>query len=157
MPTPILVGPSCLAEFAETCAKALLAGEKHRFNFPQGCTLQHWPVTEIKAVNEQFLETLRDRANVYALFVRSAGRGEDWRAVYVGERKSAGLRGRITEHMIHKDHRTGSMLEAVKTAVGAQQEIGITFIKVQPESLRLFVEETIIVNHQDELPWNTHR
>lgn len=157
MPTPILIGPSCLAEFAETCANALLAGEKYPFIFPTECTLQHWPVPEIKAANEQFLKSLIHRANVYALFVRPSGRGENWRAVYVGERKSAGLRGRITEHMIDKDDRTGSMLEAVKTAVGANQEIGIAVIKVLPESLRLFVEETIIAKYRDELPWNTHR
>ncbi len=62
----------------------------------------------------------------------------------------------MTQHLIAKDHRTGSMLEAVKTAVAAQQKIGVSFIKVQPESLRLFVEETIIAKHKDELPWNTH-
>ena len=48
------------------------------------------------------------------------------------------------------------MLEAVKTAVAAGQEIGVSFIKVEPESLRLFVEETIIAKHKTELPWNTH-
>jgi hypothetical protein len=58
--------------------------------------------------------------------------------------------------MITKDHRTGSMLKAVKTAVAAGQEIGVSFIKVEPQSLRLFVEETIIVKHKNELPWNTH-
>jgi hypothetical protein len=48
------------------------------------------------------------------------------------------------------------MLEAVKTLVTSGQEIGVSFIKVEPESLRLFVEETIIAKHKNELPWNTH-
>jgi hypothetical protein len=156
MLTPTLSGPSGLAEFAESCAQTLFAELPHQFIFPVGCSLQHWPVDEIKTSNETFLKTLRHRANVYALSVRSSGGNQNWSPVYVGERKSAGLRDRITQHMITKDHRTGSMLEAVKTAVAAGQEIGVSFIKVEPESLRLFVEETIIVKHKNELPWNTH-
>lgn len=156
MPTPTLTGPSGLTEFAESCAQKLFAEVPHEFVYPNGSSLQHWPVEEIKTKNEAFLKTLRHRANVYALFICSPGKNEKWRAVYVGERKSAGLRDRMTQHLIAKDHRTGSMLEAVKTAVAAQQKIGVSFIKVQPESLRLFVEETIIAKHKDELPWNTH-
>ena len=48
------------------------------------------------------------------------------------------------------------MLEAIKTAVSAGEKIGISLIKVQPESLRLFVEETIIAMHKKDLSWNTH-
>lgn len=145
-----------MTEFAETCAQALFAEVQHQFIFPDGCSLKHWPVEEIKVANEAFLKTLRHRANVYALFVRTPETEEQWRPVYVGERKSVGLRDRITQHLIAKDDRTGSMLEVVKTTVAAKQEIGLSFIKVQPESLRLFIEETIIAKHKDDLPWNTH-
>ncbi len=154
--TPTLPGPPGLAEFAESCAQALFSGQPHKFVFPDGCTLKHWPVEEIKAANETFLKTLRHRANLYALFVRPSGACGTWSAVYVGERKSAGLRDRITQHVIDKDRRTGSMLENVKAAVAAGQEVGVSLINVQPESLRLFVEETIIAKHKNELPWNTH-
>ncbi len=156
MPTPKLSGPSGLAEFAELCAQALFAEVPHQFIFPVGCSLQHWSVGEIKTLNEIFLKTLKHRANVYVLSVRPSGGNQNWSPVYVGQRKSAGLRERITQHLITKNHRTGSMLEAVKTAVAAGQEIGVSFIKVEPESLRLFVEETIIAKHKKELPWNTH-
>jgi hypothetical protein len=156
MTTPTLSGPSGLAEFVESCAHELFAEVPHQFVFPVGCSIQHWPVGEIKTLNEAFLKTLRHRANVYALSVRPSGDNQNWSPVYVGERKSAGLRERITQHLITKNHRTGSMLEVVKTAVAAGQEIGVSFIKVEPESLRLFVEETIIAKHKNELPWNTH-
>ncbi|WP_157598142.1 MULTISPECIES: hypothetical protein [unclassified Rhizobacter] len=66
------------------------------------------------------------------------------------------MRDRLTQHLITKHDQTGSMLEAVKTAVAAGEKIGISFIKVHPESLRLFVEETIIATRKDRLPWNTH-
>lgn len=156
MPTTTLSGPPGLPEFAESCAQALFSEVPHQFIFTVGCNLQYWPVDEIKAANETFLRTLRHRANVYALSVRSSGDNENWSTVYVGERKSSGLRERITQHLITKDHRTGSMLEAVRTAVAAGQEIGVSFIKVEPESLRLFVEEAIIAKHKNKLRWNTH-
>lgn len=66
------------------------------------------------------------------------------------------LRERITQHLIAKDSRTGSMLEVAKKAVADGYDIGLSFIKVQPESLRLFVEEAIIAKHKNKLPWNTH-
>jgi hypothetical protein len=76
--------------------------------------------------------------------------------MYVGESKSISLRDRITAHVIDKETRTGSTLSFVKDAVSARQQIGISFIKVQPESLRLFVEEKIISKNKEKLPWNTH-
>lgn len=156
MQTPTLTGPSGLSEFAESCAQALFSDVQHQFNFPDGCTPQFWPIEEIKSANDTFLKTLRNRANVYALFIRTRRKAERWQPVYVGERKSVGLRERITQHLIAKDSRTGSMLEVVKKAVADEYDIGLSFIKVQPESLRLFVEEAIIAKHKNELPWNTH-
>lgn len=155
-PTLSYSGQAELDKFAEKCAKALLCQAPHKFIFPEGCTLQHWPVEEIKAANEEFLKSLRRGANLYSLFVRPAGACGAWSTKYIGQRKSAGLRERITQHLINKHPRTGSMLEKVKTAVAAGQEVGVSLITVQPESLRLFVEETIIKNHRNELPWNKH-
>lgn len=154
MQTSLHIGPDGLHDFAEECAKVLLAGVQHQFTYPKGCTLHDWPIDSIKRANESFLKSLRGRANVYAIFVRRTD--EHWLPVYVGERKSIGLRDRLTQHLISKNHRTGSMLEAVKTAVSAGEEIGVSLIKVQPESLRLYVEETIISMHKERLPWNTH-
>lgn len=155
METSLHTGPEGLQRFAEECAKEILAGVQHEFSYPKGCSLQNWPIPEIKAANDRFLKSLRGRANVYALYVRRT-KSDAWLPVYVGERKSTGLRDRLTQHLICKHHQTGSMLEAVKTAVSAGESIGISFIKVQPESLRLFVEETIIATHKKDLPWNTH-
>ena len=75
--------------------------------------------------------------------------------MYVGERKADGLRSRITEHLIKKDHKTGSKLAEIQAAVANGLEIGLSFIRVEPQSLRLFVEETIIVNNKSKLPWNS--
>jgi len=155
MHPPTHTGPEGLVEFAKQCSSALLAGVQHEFRFPPGCSLTHWPVAEIKSINAVLLGSLRRRGNVYALYVRGAGE-KAWLPVYVGQRKSANLRERISHHLITKNEQTGSMLAAVKTAVAAGDSIGISLIKVEPESLRLFVEEMIIALNKSTLPWNTH-
>jgi hypothetical protein len=74
----------------------------------------------------------------------------------VGERKSNGLRQRLTEHLIKKNAKTGSKLPEIQQSVSDGKRIAVSFIKVAPEALRLYVEETIIAKHKDALPWNTH-
>lgn len=155
MHPPTHIGPEGLAEFAAECAGALLGGERHEFMYPVGCSLTNWPVLEIKGANKVLLGRLRSRGNVYALYVR-ASKDEEWLPVYVGQRKSINLRERISHHLISKNEQTGSMLAAVQTAVAAGESIAISFIKIQPESLRLYVEETIIASNKASLPWNTH-
>lgn len=152
---PTHVGPAGLTEFASDCASALLAGVQHEFKYPASCSLTNWPSPEIKSTNETFLKSLRGRGNVYAIYVRGPKQRE-WVPVYVGQRKSASLRERISHHLIKKNEATGSMLAAVQTAVAAGEEIGLSFIKVEPESLRLFVEESIIASNKIQLHWNTH-
>jgi hypothetical protein len=149
------VGPEDLGEFAQRCATDLFAGVQHEFLYPGRCSLDHWPVAEIKKANEPFLKSLRGRANVYALYLRRP-KSDEWRPVYVGQRKSVEMRQRLTAHLICKNPGTGSMLEAVKTAVASGESVAISLILVRPDSLRLFVEETIIATHKSRLPWNTH-
>lgn len=149
-----MTGPEGLDEFAEKCASALFVGSPIQFPYPDGCNLTNWPIAKIKTLNDETLKGLRGAGNVYALYTRRPN--EAWSVVYVGQRKSEGLRERITQHLVNKDSRTGSMLEAVKTAVSDGREMAISFIHVQPESLRLYVEETIISKRKKQLPWNTH-
>jgi hypothetical protein len=80
---------------------------------------------------------------------------DKWELVYVGERKSEGKRDRITQHLIDKDERTGSKLNEVKNTVRSGGHIGVSFLLVKPESLRLYVEEYIIGNTK-KLIWNVH-
>lgn len=156
MQTQTFTGPSELSDFAEICSKTLFAEVHYQFIFPKECSLQNWPVGKIKSTNEMFLKTLRHRANIYAIFIRSPGTDNKWNHIYVGQRKSVELRDRITQHLIKKSCETGSMLGNIKASVDEGKEIGLSFIKVEPETLRLFVEETIIAKHKKDLEWNTH-
>lgn len=156
MTTLTLHGPPELPTFAEECATGLFTKVHYHFKYPPGSTLENWPVDKIKSLNEDFLGTLRNRANVYAIFIGEAGDIPNWKKMYVGERKSIGLRERITQHLICKNHQTGSALSKVKEAVASGRVIGVSLVKVDPDALRLYVEETIIRKHKAELPWNTH-
>jgi len=139
---PTHIGPAGLLEFAVECASVLLAGPQYLFSYPEGCSVSNWPSPTIKAANEGFLKTLRGRANVYAIYVRGPTQ-QDWIPVYVGQSKSINLRGRMSHHLIKKNETMGSMLSVIQTAVADGGEIGLAFIKVEPESLRVYVEETI--------------
>lgn len=152
----VFKGPNGLNEFAESCAEALLRSNPEQFNYPSATSLTQWPSGEIIKMNEQLLRRLNKRGNVYALFTRPGGSTGNWKPVYVGQRKSQSLRERIVQHLVKKNECTGSMLEAVKTAVSDGREVAISYVLVEPESLRLFVEETIIASNKAQLPWNTH-
>lgn len=157
MPAPhVLHGPKELAAFAASCEAALLQGDKHEVQYPTGSNAAHWPAEEIKSKNEALLAQLRGGGNVYALFVADGPVSSEWVLRYVGERKSDGLRQRLTEHLIKKNAKTGSKLTDVQAAVSTGKRISVSFIKVAPEALRLYVEETIIAKHKAMLPWNTH-
>ncbi|MCC6758003.1 MAG: hypothetical protein IT395_00035 [Candidatus Omnitrophica bacterium] len=156
MKIPICSGPAGLDKFADECAKKLFSGIKHQFFFPNEGSHNE------QLDNAQILGGLRNQANVYAIFVRNkkSEKESDWEKMYVGQRKCSGIRERITQHLIKKHSKTGSMLKKVKKAVLKGKEVGLSFIKVEPEPLRLFVEETIIAKHNNkykkDLPWNTH-
>lgn len=149
-------GPEELLGFADRCDRALFSSGKHEFLFPTRCTGENWRADEIKELNKALLGTLKNAANVYAIFLNAPAEGPEWVAMYVGQRKASGLRERITQHLISKSHQTGSVLDRVKLAVSTGSKISLSFVNVRPDALRLYVEEVIIANHKQELQWNKH-
>jgi len=153
MDVPEHIGPDSLKAFAKECEASLLSGTPYHFRYPMGASVANWPVEAIKRLNQDFLSNLRGKGNVYALWVRE---NETWAPAYVGQRKLKSLRERLTQHLIVKSEQTGSMLDVVKKAVGEGKEIGVSLIKVTPDSLRLYVEAKILDEKKPELLWNTH-
>jgi hypothetical protein len=149
-----------LKEFAASCMTKLIVEEPYEFIYPielhnnedEKVWKRYIPI--IKELNKNLLSKLRNNANLYAIYVRNS-KDSNWQPVYVGERKSDGMRERITQHLINKNVGTGSKLAEVMEAVSNGRLIGVSFIKVDPESLRLYVEEYIINNSSiDTLKWN---
>lgn len=122
-----MTGPEGLGEFADECASTLFDGSSIQFHYPDGCNLTNWPIAKIITLNDEFLKRLRSAGNVYALYTRRPN--EAGSVAYVGQRKSEGLREKITQHLVSKNSRSDSMLAAVKTDVsdGREMTISLTY------------------------------
>ncbi|WP_071395069.1 hypothetical protein [Bacillus tuaregi] len=149
-----------LKEFALSCKMELIVEEPYDFVYPiellNYTDEKVWEecIPIIKEFNIDILSKLRNNANLYTIYIRRS-KNDKWMPMYVGERKSDGMRERITQHLINKNAATGSKLAEVKEVIRSGGSIGVSFIKVEPESLRLYVEENIINNSSaDILIWN---
>jgi len=94
--------------------------------------------------------------NVYALWSRKTAQSE-WTLMYIGERHSAAGLTRLREHLFKVGKGTASKLEEVRTIVRNGAQMGVTVILVQPESLRLAIEEELLLRNSryiGQLPWN---
>lgn len=153
--------PEGIEEYIEECEKCLLEGDPTEFLYPSdfvGKSIADniWEemVEVLKKNNKTLLSTLRNKANIYAIYTKPIN--GDWVVKYVGERKAASMRERITSHLIKKDDRTGSKLEYVREAVSKGEKIGLRFIYLPRDTLRTFVEEEIISRNKASLSWNNH-
>lgn len=94
--------------------------------------------------------------NVYALWSRRTAQSE-WTLMYIGERHSAAGLRRLREHLFKVGKGTASKLDEVRTIVRGGAQMGVTAILVQPESLRLAIEEELLLQNSryvGQLPWN---
>ena len=76
--------------------------------------------------------------------------------IYIGHSSSSLAKQRLTNHFIKKDPRTGSQLERVKLAVLDDKQIGISFLKIEPDYMRKPLEEWLILRNREKLIWNIH-
>lgn len=150
----VINGPSSLRNFVDKCAKRLLDRRKvHVIEY--SCALKRWNSKVLLKANAEYFQGLGNHANVYALFLRTS-KTKRWVLRYVGQRKSQHIRERLIQHLIKYRPKTGSKFKYVKEAVLKKSKVGVRVIQVDPESLRLFVEEKIIEQNQDTLSWNQH-
>ncbi len=90
-------------------------------------------------------------SGIYAIWVDNV-------AKYVGEAKN--LRARLRAHLIYRSDKTGSKLENVKEANVNGSKISVSFMHVEPDSIRLAVEDNLIGRLRDsktttyDLEWN---
>lgn len=94
--------------------------------------------------------------NLYALGSRK-GRESPWTLMYIGERHSSAGLSRLRDHLFKVSSGTQSKLQEVREVVRAGGQMGVTLILVRPESLRLTVEEELLLlnsRYVGQLPWN---
>ena len=152
--------PNChtlegLRDLVRRARAELLSGPIACVAYPEGSGPENWDVDKISESNANLLKSLAGCGNVYALFV---GECDQWTAMYVGQRKSEKLRERMRQHLVKKHKKTGSQLQQVQRAVANGQKIGISYVLIEPDALRHYMEESIIAARSDgELPWNRHQ
>ncbi|WDP92314.1 MAG: GIY-YIG nuclease family protein [Desulfobacter sp.] len=111
---------------------------------------------EIDSLNEKLLKSIESRGGIYIIF--SAKPNEEWELKYIGQVKSTGTRQRIRSHLIwrNKDTKsgksTGSKFDEVMSKVTKGHDIAFSFVEINPESLRHYVEEILINKCQPS--WN---
>lgn len=94
--------------------------------------------------------------NLYALWVRG-NPSEQWRCMYIGQRKQKKAWSRVREHLFHTPKGTQSKLAELAEQLRNGRQIGITGVLVEPDSIRLAVEEELIYRNASSetgLPWN---
>lgn len=141
-----------LEAYRDAVEKELLQIERwQHISYPERATVL-WSVDQLERLNEHVLKMVAGNANVYAIFVRQSG-AESYQLRYIGKTTNRLARQRIRNHLIAKHAKTGSVLDKVKEVVKAGGAISISWVKVEPESLRNYLEEELIKRHP-EAYWN---
>lgn len=94
--------------------------------------------------------------NVYALWKR-IGSEERWELMYIGQRSHKAGWSRVAQHLFSTPLGTQSKLQEVRAAIESGAQIGVTAILVEPDSMRLSVEEELINRNSTSdghLLWN---
>ena len=125
---------SKLKEFAYACGDALIDGEPIEIFYPEDLVIEPGQketrfsaitVAKIKAhpQNASLLSGLKGTANIYAIFTK-ASNASGWEVKYVGQRKAASIRERVSQHLIKKNARTGSKLGEIHESLSKVEKIG---------------------------------
>jgi len=141
-----------LEEFLKNVEAALL---KEEARTPVQYSLHNttpWNAAQIDAENQSLLNSVSGAANVYAIF--TAPKGTDaFTLRYIGKTTRKLARQRIRNHLITKNEKTGAKLRKVISHVQAGGAVKLSWVKVEPESLRNYIEEELINRHK-EADWN---
>lgn len=77
--------------------------------------------------------------------------------MYVGQRTRKMIKARLNQNLFKKPTKTQSKIDFVRTEIASGSRIGVTTVLINPDSLRLSVEDEIIANltkEKSNLPWN---
>jgi len=94
--------------------------------------------------------------NLYAIWSRQKEKS-NWMLQYIGQRSVKQTLGRIRQHLFYTPPGTRSKLQLVQKARESGEEIGITAIFIEPDYLRLSIEDELIRQTTQKggaLPWN---
>lgn len=96
--------------------------------------------------------------NLYALWSR-ARPDQRWTLMYIGEQNVYAGQTRIRQHLFLKQTSTQTKQGDIRKVLHAGGQIGITAILIEPDTMRLAIEEELIIRNiktKTCLPWNLH-
>jgi hypothetical protein len=111
-----------------------------------------WDGSALVQANKSLLAKTSRSANLYAIFTAACG-VEEHSLRYLGKTTKKLARQRITNHLFRKDERTGSKLAQIVAHACGGGTVEIAWVEIQPESLRNYLEEELILRHP-EADWN---
>ena len=136
-----------LAQLIQRCKETLLHSEP--------VVIAHGDLSDLR--NNSLPDTLGlNPINLYALWSRKKGEGK-WHLQYIGQRSAKHGWARVKQHLFHKPAGTESKLQRVREALESGHEFGVTYLLVEPDYLRLSVEDEVIrqvTEKNGALPWN---
>ncbi len=141
-----------LKQFLKKCEEELFNAERKK----EIIYSPKLDLSEIKNTNKELFDTIgKEKPNIYVIFAAN-NKDSDFCLKYIGQTNSKGARTRLTNHLIKKHERTGAKLKEVDRVVKNGGRIKISFISIEPESLRHYIEEELINKYEKELEWNRH-
>jgi hypothetical protein len=111
-----------------------------------------WIAEQLDAANQNILHAVSGAANIYAIFTAPKD-SETFSLRYIGKTTKKLARQRIRNHLIKKNENTGAKLQNIAANIRSGGQVKISWLGVEPESLRNYVEEELIRRHQ-EADWN---
>lgn len=141
--------------FLQECEEKLLDNlNKKLVNYPDDAVVP-WNSEIIKTANEQLLKSISESANVYAIFIAEKD-SDEYSIAYIGQTNSKDARTRLANHLIKKHKKTGAKLSKVIDHIQSDGNIKISWISIDPMSLRHYIEEELIDKYKEILIWNKH-
>lgn len=115
-------------------------------------SISPWDAGKLDLANKKILDNISGNANLYAIFA-APNASSTFSLKYIGKTTRKLARQRIRNHLIKKDERTGAKLKNVQAHIQSGGQIKISWLKIEPESLRNYLEEELIARHA-EVEWN---
>jgi hypothetical protein len=110
---------------------------------------------EIRKLNEDaILGNLSNRVNCYAIQTKREFGG--WQLRYIGQTDCRRAESNVASHLTPHSQRTNRVFAKCKEAVRGGCEIGLRLIKVEPDTLRFFIQEKALSDlcNDGVLDWN---
>jgi hypothetical protein len=115
-------------------------------------SLSPWNAKQLDKANQKILDAVSGVANVYVIFTAPKN-SCTFSLRYIGKTTRKLARQRVRNHLIKKNENTGAKLKNIVEHVQSGGLVKISWLKIEPESLRNYVEEELINRHK-EADWN---